>query len=550
MADLAIINAHILTMDPRNPTAQALAVEDGKICAVGDQAGIVALCSAETRVIDAQGATVLPGFVESHMHLFIGAHSRTVLNLSDAHGTAAIATAIQDFASANPDAPLLIGQGFHYDSFDGDRDPTRHDLDAICPDRPLLLQSADFHNGWANTTALTAAGIMHGRDAGPASEVVLGADGLATGVLTEPPAVATVLTLGAHGGREGLGLEGVEPAIPPTPAQRDADKALLRDGLAHCAAQGITSIINMDGNLYQAELLSEIEAEGDLICRLELPYHFTPGEPDESIEIAEKMRRDLNSDMLWCNRIKMFMDGVLDMETAYRLNDYPGSPGHRSEPMHAPERFNELAVEFDRRGFQIAVHAIGDAAVRTVLDGYQAARDRNGPRDSRHRIEHIELIDPADIPRLAKLKVIASLQPPHPPGCEFPLEPTATKIVGRDEWPNAFLWRSLADAGAKICFASDWAVASLEPLLGINYAMTREPWAEELPDERLSFEQTLHAYTAGGAFAALKDQEFGQLVPGLAADIVVLDRVLMPDKAAEAQVTTTICNGRVTYDAN
>jgi hypothetical protein len=501
-------------------------------------------------MVDAGGASVLPGFVESHMHLFLGAFSLKVLNLVDVSGTEDLRAAVQDFASANSEALLLVAQGFAYGALEDGADPDRHILDAICPDRPLLLQSSDFHNGWCNTKALEKAGILNGRDIGPGSEIVLDGSGTATGLLVEPAAVACVLALGEHGGRENLGLEGVEPSGEVSEEQRAADKALLREGLKHCAAQGITAIINMDGNLYQAGLLREIEIEGGLCCRMELPYHFIPGEPLEDVEHAEAMRRDLNSDMLWCGRIKMFIDGVLDGYTAWRLDNYPERPGHKGEPLHDPDRLKELAVEFDRRGFQISIHAIGDGAVRGVLDAYEAARLANGARDSRHRIEHIEMIAARDVPRLAELGVVASLNPPHVPGnSDFPMQPTMD-LIGEAHWGLSYPWKTLADAGAPICFSSDWPVAVLPPLKGMEMALNRTPFSADTPDERIGFDATLAAYTSGGAYAARKEAEFGRLAPGMAADIVVLDRVLTAENTGAAQVAMTLCSGKITYSAD
>lgn len=548
-ATLAILNADIRPMTGSGDRFQALAASEERIVAMGTDDEIRALCNEQTQIIDAKGATVLPGIVESHMHLFPGALNAKVLSLSDTSGTQAITKAIQTFAVNTPESALLIAQGLNYEAFDGNQNPDRHMLDAICPDRPLMLQSCDFHNGWVNTAALKAADLMQGRDFGPVSRVDLDENGVATGFLVEPPAVNAILQLGDNGGREGLGLEGLEPAEDLTPEQREADKALLREGLQECARHGITTIINMDGNLYQADLLREIEDEGDLTCRLELPFHFTPGQPDESIEIAERMRQKLNSDMLWCNRVKFFMDGTLDVFTAFRVQDYPDRPGDKSQPLHDPARFAEVATELDKRGFQIAVHAIGDGAVRCVLDGYEAARAANGPQDNRHRIEHIELHDPADRLRFAELNVVASFMPPHPPGCgDFPLEPLIS-IIGRDQWADAYAWRTLKEAGARICFSSDWPVAALPPLAGIHAAMTRKPWAADQKDERLSFEDTLAAYTSEGAYACRREEDFGTLKPGMLADIVVFDRILTAENAADTSVATTICNGTVTWQS-
>ncbi|MFD1807976.1 amidohydrolase family protein [Gemmobacter lanyuensis] len=213
----------------------------------------------------------------------------------------------------------------------------------------------------------------------------------------------------------------------PDAAQRAADKDKIAAGLAHVAAHGITSMVNMDGNRYTLTLLSEMEAEGRLTARVKVPFHFKPHMDLAELDRAEAMTRDFNSEMVCSGFVKMFQDGVIDSRTAYMLHDYPGKPGHRAEPLFTPDRFKQICTEIDRRGLQIAVHAIGDGAVRVTIDGYEAAALANGSRDLRHRIEHIELIDRADIPRLGALGITASVQPPHPPGVmDFPMEPTMT----------------------------------------------------------------------------------------------------------------------------
>ena len=247
----------------------------------------------------------------------------------------------------------------------------------------------------------------------------------------------------------------------------------------------------------------------------------------------------------------MFMDGVVDSGTAVMLQDYPDRPGWRGEPLHDADRFADICIAADRRGLQIAVHAIGDGAVRRVLDGYEAARKANGARDARHRIEHIELIDRADIPRMAALGVVASVQPSHPPGAlDFPLFPTLDKI-GRDRWRDAYLTRSLRDAGARIVFASDWPVADVNPLRSIQAAVTRAPY-DGAQDETVSLREALAAYTIGGAYAEHTDDRKGMLRPGYLADVVILSgdiEAVPPDRISHLQVVTTICGGRVVWDA-
>jgi predicted amidohydrolase YtcJ len=246
----------------------------------------------------------------------------------------------------------------------------------------------------------------------------------------------------------------------------------------------------------------------------------------------------------------MFMDGVVDSRTAFMLQDYPGVPGHRSEPLFDQARFNAVAIAADKRGLQIAVHAIGDGAVHVTINGYEAAQRANGVRDSRHRIEHIELIDHADIARLGALGITASLQPPHPPGAmDFPLMPTMA-VIGRDRWRDAYLWRSLVEAGAPLAFASDWPVTDVSVMRGLQAAMTREIYAEDCVDERLSLIDTLAAYTSGGAWAAHRDHITGRLAVGLAGDLVMIDgdvEGVSHDMLGATGIALTVCGGRVTH---
>lgn len=548
-ADLILTNARVLTMDPAYPRAEAVAIGDGRILAVGTAPGVAALAGPDTNVIDAEGRSVLPGFVESHLHLVLGGAELGHLYIGGLYGVAALRDAFAGFAARHPDRPLLIGQGADY-SIVGEP-MTRHHLDTVSPDRPVAVMSHDHHTMWANTAALQAAGILHGLATPHGHEVVMGDDGFATGELREFEAFAPVIALGGEA-RLNLGIAtGAEPAPWPDPAERALDMAKVEAGLRHCAAHGITSMVNMDGNRYTLELLREMQAEGRLLARVRVPFHFKPHMDMSELERAAAMTRDFADDWLSCGFVKLFMDGVIDSRTAFMVNDYPDAPGHRSEPLFPPARFNEIATEIDRRGLQIAVHAIGDGAVRTTIDGYAAARAANGPRDSRHRIEHIELIDPADIPRLGALGITASLQPPHPPGAmDFPLMPTLDRI-GRARWPDAYLWRTLAEHGAPLAFASDWPVTDVSVMRGIQAALTREPY-EGAADERVGLMATLAAYTSGGAWAAHRDHLTGRLMPGLAADVVMLGgdiEATAPQDIGAMPVALTICGGRITHQA-
>ncbi|MER9868126.1 amidohydrolase [Mesorhizobium sp. M0136] len=549
-ADLIVTNARVLTMDEGNPTADAVAIKDGNILAVGDRRTIEALKGPATKVIDAQGGSVVPGFIEAHMHLFGGAAELDNLHLQGVHGFDALSEAIRAYAAARPYAKLLLGAGVDYTILSREEPVTRHHLDRIIADRPFAMSASDHHTMWANTKALELAGILHGRQLGPGNEIVMGADGLAAGELREGEAFGPILELSGQN-RVRLGLAtGGEPDPYPSAAEVAADRDLMYRGLEWCARHGITSIQNMDGNLYQLELLAGLEQEGRLLCRTKIPFHFKNFMTLDRLEKASRMASAYRSEWLSSGMVKMFYDGVLEGWTAVMVDDYADRPGWRGEPLFTPEHFAEVALEADRRGLQIAVHSIGDGAVRAVLDGYEAARRKNGRRDSRHRVEHIEVITGADVPRFAELGVIASMQPPHPPGAmDFPLEPTLSRI-GRERWPLSYAWRTLKQAGAHVVFASDWPVSRVDPILGIQAALLRKPWAEGDPDQSFSLIEALAGYTVEGAYAEFMEHRKGRLKPGYLADLVVLSadiEATEPASLHKVHPVSTICGGKITY---
>ena len=376
----------------------------------------------------------------------------------------------------------------------------------------------------------------------------MGEDGLATGELREKFAMLPVLDLRTTGGREMLGMSGIEPPVAPTPEEWRDDVEVLKAGMKFAASKGITSMHNMDGNRHLLELLRDVETEGGLLSRISVPFHFTRDMPLSELDRASAMTRDFTGDRLTCGRVKIFIDGVIESGTAAMLDDYADKPGLRGDPIFDVASFKEAAVEVDRRGMQIAVHAIGDAAVRLALDGYEAARKANGPRDSRHRIEHVEMIDPADVPRFADLGVIASVQPLHAPVGETP----TSRSIGEKRAPYAYAWRLLHEAGATVAFSSDWPIVTIDPLIGIQTALTREPHLPGLPDHRLPLNEVLKAFTCNGAFAGHMEERTGTLRPGMLADLVLLsaDIEATPvNDIADIQIRMTICDGRITHEA-
>ena len=546
--DLILHNARVLTMNNDTPRAEAVAVAGNRILAVGSDADILAVAGADTRIVDAQGATLLPGFVESHLHLFAGAYGQTLLQLGGTTGFDAMKAAVEVFAASKPTEGLLFAQGADYEILGVGTRLDRHVLDAMCPDRPLAVMMFDFHTLFANTAALTAAGLLRGRDLPAGNEVVMGLDGLATGELREKFALLPVLDLRTSGGREMLGMSGIEPPTPPTAQEWRDDVEVLKTGLRYLASHGITSAHNMDGNRHLLDLLRNVEAEGGLLARVEVPFHLTREMPLSELERARAMARDFTGDRLRCTRVKIFVDGVIESGTAALLEDYADRPGHRGEPIFDADSFRAAAIEVDRRGMGITVHAIGDAAVRITLDGYEAAQAANGKRDSRHRIEHIELIAPSDIPRFAELGVIASMQPLHAATKPGP----ATESIGPDRAHLNYAWRALVEAGADFAFSSDWPIVPVPPLVSIQAAMTRQPWAKDTPDQRLTLQQVLEAYTWRGAYAGYMEAKTGRIRPGMLADLVLLSgdiEAVTHDQIASLFPVLTVCDGRVTHEA-
>jgi predicted amidohydrolase YtcJ len=552
-ADIIVTNGRVITMDEAMPQAEAVAIAGNKILFIGETSAALAHKTSSTRIIDAQGGSVVPGLIEAHMHLFPGATEIDNLQLNGVRGFAALEQAIRAYASTKPGARLLIGQQADYTILSTTEPVTRQHLDRIIPDRPFIMFSPDHHTAWANTIALEKGGVLKGKKLGPGNEIVMGDDGLAEGELREGEAIQPVQVLSGSGNRERLGLStGGEPEPPPTPDEFEHDLTVVKRGLAHLARHGLTSFHNMDGNLYQLQLLEALEARGELTARARIPFHFKNFMEISTLEKASAMSTRYHSDRLASGFVKLFVDGVLDSWTAVMVEDYADRKGWVGEPLFTKKQFAKVATAIDKRGLQIAVHAIGDGAVRIVLDGYEAARKVNGPRDSRHRIEHIEVVHPDDIPRFRELGVIASIQPPHPPGSQgLPLEPTVSRI-GRDRWPYAYAWNTLRDAGAHLAFATDWPVSDINPIRSMQSAITRTKWADDLPDQRQTLEQAIAGYTRDGAFTEFKEDRKGRLKHGMLADVTVLSGDMEktdPERLHEITPIVTITDGKVVFAA-
>lgn len=546
-AEILIRNARVRTGAPGAPMADWVAVAGNRIMALG-YGDAAAWIGARTRVVDARGATVIPGLNDAHLHLFHGGLALADLNLAGVRGVADLRRAVGAYRTARPGLGFVSAYGAAYDLVSPDRTPTRADLDALCPDLPLLVTADDFHTAWANSAALRLAGIERGADVGEGSRIVLDEAGQATGELIEFAAMDLVRrcnpAMARHSDAAGKPLE----TLTVTAADRAADKATLRAAMVHCASLGLTAVHNMDGSLYQLELLAEMDRDEGLPIRVRMPFHYQPGQGPRDLVHAVRWRDRFATDRLSCDFVKIFADGVIDSGTAHLLADYSHLPGQRGAALLSDDVLQSVVVEADRLGFQIAVHCVGDAAVRQVLDAYAAARAANGWRDARHRIEHIELIDPADIPRFAELGVVASMQPTHLPWTPEDF----LRLLGPDRSRWAFAQADLRTAGAEVVLSSDWPVAPVEPFITIEAALTREPWtAAGAKDHRIGLAQALDGMTRAAAWLSFDEGRRGTLVPGALADLALLDRDLAGVAAADLSsvaVRLTLCDGQVTHD--
>jgi predicted amidohydrolase YtcJ len=531
--DVLFVNAAVYTADPLYPRAQAVAVHNGRIVFAGANAHAENLRGPHTEVIDARGRTLLPGLIDSHFHLLWGSLKLDKLRLDDARTLDEVLAATAAYAAAHPQRAWIEGVQLLYGAIPPGRSLDRQLLDAIVPDRPVYLTAFDGHTAWANTEALRRAGLLAWRETLPGSEIVRDlATGTPTGELREPGAFDPVRSL----------------IPPPTAAER---QDALRRGLALCAQHGITSVHNMDNWNDGIEVYAALEAQGELTVRVYVPFNVEPDTPLDQIPAAAELARRYYSPFLRAGAVKVFMDGVLESYTALMVDEYADLPGSCGGALHTAERFNAISAAADHLGLQIFVHACGDGAVRRTLDGYAHARRTNGPRDSRHRVEHIEVIHPADIPRFAELGVIASMQPCHCPpslnsGDIWP------QRAGAPRWPLSFAWQTLRAAGARLAFGSDWPVAPMDPFLGLWSGLARTPWQKGDPPQRLELAALIDGYTRGAAYAEFQEEHKGMIRAGFLADLVLLDADLfgLPlEEVAKVRPVLTMVDGKIVYRA-
>ena len=525
-ADVIITNARVFTSDESNPHAEAVAVKGNRMVYVGTNEGVEAYKDTSTRVIDGEGRTVTPGFIDTHVHLLWGSIWMGTAQLQEVRTKEDLKKVLIDFADSNKTDQWIVGRGIRYSIVS-----TRQELDEIRTDRPIYIGAFDGHTGWANTKALELAGILNDDKRELANGIIVrDENGLATGELRESDAMNTVMDL-----------------IPMPDSNRKRE--LLKLAIQKFNATGITSVHNMNGDMEELMAYAALEDTGEMNMRVYVPYHVRPETTEEMLSEAGEMAK-VQMDYVRGGAAKFFMDGVWESYTAFNVDPYADEPDIKVEPIFSLEHFTRMASLCDKMGLQVAVHCCGDGAVRQALDGYEAIQKINGKRDSRHRVEHIEVCQPEDMPRFQELGVIASMQTSHAP---FSLEEDLvwTKRTGPQRWPISFAWRDLKNAGAHLSLGSDWTVAPFDPMINIYVALNRKKYAPTDPDQRLTLEECILGYTRDAAYVEFMEHEKGQIKEGYLADLVLFSHDLFevdPEEIRTVKAVLTMVDGRIVFE--
>lgn len=544
-AQTVVLNAKIYTLNPRQPWAEAIAIRAGKIVAVGTEKEITAFRGPATKVIDAQGRLILPGFTDCHIHFLDGSLSLLRVNLDEAKSIADIQKMVKAYADAHPSAPWILGRGWSYPVFAPSGLPHKKYLDEIIPDRPVYLEAFDGHTWWANSKALQFSGITAKTpDPQNGSFVRDPETGEPTGAVKEDAA------------------DNVMRKAIPAPS-RDEKLQALRAGLKEANRVGLVRVHSAGGvgiassDLQNADLFEELRKKGELSVRMYLAHRMNPPEVTKNdLKQVEEARLRYHDEWISAGAIKFFLDGVIESHTAAMLTPYSDDPKLIGALFWDPSKYTEAVEELDSRDFQIFTHAIGDRAVRLALDAYESAAEANGTSDERHRIEHIETITADDVPRFGKLGVIASFQPLH----AYPNEDTLNvwaRNVGPERAQRGFAWNSIESAGGNLAFGSDWPVVTLNPWPGLQNALTRQtvdgnPPGGWFPKQRIPLPDAIKAYTLGAAFAGHFEKTEGSLEPGKVADLIILSQDLFkiePTEIVKTEVMLTVVGGKIVYQS-
>jgi hypothetical protein len=525
-ATLAILNARVWTGNPRQPWAEAVATRGERLVAVGSRAEVERHLGPSTRVIDAKGRLLVPGFNDAHVHFVDGGFRLASVQLRDARTPAEFIARIKAFSATVPKGTWITGGDWDHELWGGEL-PRREWIDAVTPDHPVWVNRLDGHMSLANGAALRAAGVTAVTPEVAGGSIVRGPGGEPTGILKDnaQALVDRVVT-------------------PPSAELRDR---ALEAAMRYVAEQGVTSVQHM-GTWEELDVFERAHQSGRLRTRI---YAAVPLDTWERLRdtVAARGRGDT---WLRIGALKGYVDGSLGSHTAAFLAPFTDAPQDTGLLVNTSEDLYRWTSGADKAGLHVAVHAIGDRAIRLQLDLFKRVAEENGPRDRRFRIEHAQHIAPEDVPRFAAQRVIASMQPYH----AIDDGRWADRVIGPERSKTTYAFRSLLDAGATVAFGSDWFVAPPTPLEGIYAAVTRRTLDDRnpggwVPEQRIGVEDALRAYTAAGAYASYEEGEKGTLESGRLADLVLIDRDLTrvpPETIRDARVMLTVVGGQVIFE--
>src|SRR5438552_10949558 len=531
-ADLIIVNGNMHTMDRSHPAAAAIAIHGNRIIAVGSNDEIKKLAGADTKVIDANGQLILPGFNDAHVHFMSGGFQLSSVDLRDANTPQEFAERIRDFAAKIPEGRWITGGEWDHERWPDAKLPTKELIDHYTPGTPVFVNRLDGHMALANSLALKLAGV---------ASATKDPDG---GVIVRDPKT---------GDPTGILKDAAQSFVwKVIPAPNFEEKlAAARAATNHAASLGVTSVQDMsagvDVGVYQTQLDRD-----ELKTRI---YAVWPL-PGWDRLARSGVRAHFGCAMLRTGGLKGFADGSLGSTTALFFEPYldaPSTSGIPSDEMFPEGAMLERVRGADRAGLQVIIHAIGDRANDNILSIYERVEKENGDRDRRFRIEHAQHLRPQGIPRFARDKVIASMQPYH----AIDDGRWAEKRIGPERAKTTYAFRSLLDSGATLAFGTEWTVAPLDPMLSIYAAVTRRTLDGKnpkgwIPEQKISVEEAVRAYTVGSAFAEFQENEKGTIAPGKLADLVILTQDIFkidPKEIEKVKVAMTIMDGRVVFVA-
>ncbi|MCH7985134.1 MAG: amidohydrolase [Acidobacteria bacterium] len=526
-ADVVLTNGNIYTVDVRLGRVEAIAITRGKIAAVGTAEEMQHWVGPETKVIDLEGKFVMPGFNDAHTHLANAGQGSLSVNVEGTRSIAEFQQRIRARLSEFEPGTWVVGRGWDHSLWEENRMPTKADLDAVSTSHPMFFTRVDGHSAVANSLALEQAGITRSSEQPEGGEIVRDADGEPTGWLKE-------------------NATGLVSRLIPAPTSEQRQRGLLL-ALAEAARYGVTSV--QDNSSWEDFLaLRELKQEGKLTLRVTewLPF-------DAPLNRLEEMRKEGGATDPWLKTgaLKGVTDGSGGSLSAAMLEPFANAPDNRGILLYDPEQLKKMVVDRDAAGFQIALHAIGDRANRVALDAFEAALKINKRRNARHKIEHAQFVHRDDFARFKELDVIASMQPCHLLA-DMRWAPT---ILGPEREYEGYAIGTMRKAGARLAFGTDYPVEHINPLRGLYAAVTREfedggPEGGWLPEEKVSIEEAIRAYTLGSAFAEFEERRKGTLSPGKFADLIVLSQDITnvsPSELLRTDVLLTMVGGKIVY---